>query len=172
MRVQLIVATAVSAAAAVLTAPVAQADPAGETTPGSAPLTAFDVADPAIGGLDPTLLAAVQNATSAAAADGVPVTVTSGWRSPEFQQQLLDEAIVTYGSYQAARRYVQTPEQSRHVVGAAVDIGGPGADQWMIANGPRFGLCQIYANETWHFELSTDLFGACPALLPDAAGAH
>ncbi|MCF6385400.1 M15 family metallopeptidase [Mycobacterium sp. MBM] len=161
-----------SAAAALLSAPVTHAEPADAAAPGTDTLTAFDVADPAIGRLDPTLLTAVQNATAAAAAEGVTVTVTSGWRSPQFQQQLLDEAIVTYGSYPAARRYVQTPEQSRHVTGAAVDIGGPGADSWMIANGPRFGLCQIYANETWHFELSTDLFGTCPALLPDASGAH
>lgn len=170
MRFVLTVAAA--AVAAVLSAPLSHADPSGATAPDSPALTAFDVADPAIGRLDPTLLAAVQNATSAAAAEGVTVTVTSGWRSPEFQQQLLDDAIVTYGTYAAARQYVQTPEQLRHVVGAAVDIGGPGADQWMITNGPRFGLCQIYANETWHFELTTDLFGSCPALLPDAAGVH
>jgi len=167
-----VLTVAAVAAAAVLSAPLSHAEPSGETAPDGPPLTAFDVADPSIGRLAPTLLAAVQNATSAAAAEGVTVTVTSGWRSPEFQQRLLDDAIATYGSYAAARQYVQTPEQSRHVVGAAVDIGGPGADQWMIANGPRFGLCQIYANETWHFELTTDLFGACPALLPDAAGAH
>lgn len=160
------------AVAAVLSASPAHADPAGQTAPPPPALTAFDVHDPAIGRLDPVLLTAVQNATAAAAAEGVTVTVTSGWRSPEFQQQLLDDAIVTYGSYDAARQYVQTPEQSRHVVGAAVDIGGPGADAWMIANGPRFGLCQIYANESWHFELTTDVFGACPPLLPDAAGTH
>lgn len=167
-----VMTVAATAFVAALSAAPAQAEPAEVPAPAPEPLTAFDVADPAIGRLDPTLLAAVQNATSAAAAEGVTVTVTSGWRSPEFQQQLLDDAIVTYGSYPAARRYVQTPEQSRHVVGEAVDIGGPGADQWMITNGPRFGLCQIYANETWHFELTTDVFGACPTLLPDAAGAH
>ncbi|MGK2867962.1 MAG: M15 family metallopeptidase [Mycobacterium sp.] len=161
------------AVAAVCSAPLSHAEPAAEPVADTvAPLTAFDVGDPAIGRLDPILLAAVQNATSAAAAEGVTVTVTSGWRSPEFQQQLLDDAIVTYGSFEAARAFVQTPEQSRHVVGTAVDIGGPGADQWMITNGPRFGLCQIYANESWHFELTTDIFGACPPLLPDAAGAH
>lgn len=168
MRFVLTVAT--MAVAAVLSAPLSHADPTGENAPERPPLTAFDVADPAIGRLDPTLLAAVQNATSAAAAEGVTVTVTSGWRSPEFQQQLLDDAIVTYGSYAAARQYVQTPEQSRHVVGAAVDIGGPGADQWMITNGPRFGLCQIYANEIWHFELAVDSQGRCPPLKPNAAG--
>lgn len=168
--------TVALAVAAILSAPTAQADPTGPvgstTVPEPQPLTAFDVHDPAIAGLDPVLRSAVQNATAAAATEGVTVTVTSGWRSPEFQQQLLDEAIGTYGTYEAARRYVQTPDQSRHVVGAAVDIGGPGADQWMIANGPRFGLCQIYANESWHFELSTDVFGGCPPLLPDAAGTH
>lgn len=170
MRIVLTASTL--AVAAVLSAPLSQADPAHGPVPDPAPLTAFDVHDPAIGRLDPALLTAVQNATTAAAAQGVTVTVTSGWRTPEFQQQLLDDAVATYGSFEAARQYVQTPQQSRHVVGTAVDIGGPGAGQWMIANGARFGLCQIYANETWHFELATDAFGVCPPLLPDAAGAH
>ena len=132
-------------------------------------LSPWDVADPAVGNLAPALLIAVQNAASAAAADGVTMTITSGWRSPEFQQQLLDDAVATYGSMAAARQYVQTPERSRHVLGQAVDIGGYGADQWLIANGARFGLCQIYANEVWHFELATDAAGICPALLPNAA---
>ena len=56
---------------------------------------------------------------------------------------------------------MQTPEQSRHVLGQAVDIGGVDADYWLIANGARFGLCQIYANEPWHFELTADAMGNC-----------
>jgi len=133
-------------------------------------LSPFDVADPAVGNLDPALLIAVQQATTAAAADGVTMTITSGWRSPAFQQQLLDDAVATYGSLAAARQYVQTPERSHHVLGQAVDMGGVGADQWLIANGARFGLCQIYANELWHFELATDAAGNCPPVLPNAAG--
>ena len=129
----------------------------------------FDVSDPAIGRLDPALLSAIQNAAVAAAADGVTMTITSGWRSPEFQQQLLDDAVQTYGSLAAARQFVQTPELSKHVVGQAVDVGGVGADQWLAANGSRFGLCRIYANEIWHFELAADAMGICPPLLPDAA---
>ncbi|ORV40205.1 peptidase [Mycobacterium conspicuum] len=152
--------------------PLAPPDDAGD---GSAPpdgrtLTPFDVQYAAVGRLNPALLAAIQNAATAATADGITMTVTSGWRSPEFQQRLLDNAIQTYGSYAAARQYVQTPEASKHVTGDAVDIGGQGADQWLIANGSRFGLCQIYANELWHFELATDAEGRCPALLPNAAG--
>lgn len=133
-------------------------------------LSPFDLANPAVGNLDPALLAAVQQAAVAAAADGVTMTITSGWRSPEFQQQLLDDAVATYGSFAAARQFVQTPERSRHVTGHAVDIGGPAADDWLIANGGRFGLCQIYANEPWHFELATDAAGDCAPLRPDASG--
>ena len=133
-------------------------------------LTPFDVQNPAIGRLDPPLLAAIQNAATAASAEGIAMTITSGWRSPEFQQHLLDDAVQTYGSFDAARQYVQTPAMSRHVIGQAVDVGGVGADQWLIANGSRYGLCQIYANELWHFELATDAAGICPPLLPTAAG--
>jgi D-alanyl-D-alanine carboxypeptidase len=146
------------------------ADPGDGSLPDGDTLTPFDVQDPAVGRLDPALLSAVQNAATAAAAEGVTMTITSGWRSPEFQQRLLDNAVQTYGSLAAARQYVQTPEQSKHVIGQAVDVGGVGADQWLITNGSRFGLCQIYANELWHFELATDEAGNCPALLPNAAG--
>jgi uncharacterized protein YcbK (DUF882 family) len=133
-------------------------------------LTPFDVQNPAVGRLDLQLLDAIQQAATAAAADGITMTITSGWRSPEFQQRLLDSAVAQYGSLAAAREYVQTPEASKHVIGQAVDVGGVGADQWLIANGARFGLCRIYANELWHFELATDVAGNCPPLLPNAAG--
>lgn len=133
-------------------------------------LTPFDVQNPAVGRLDPQLLDAVQQAAIAASAQGITMTITSGWRSPEFQQRLLDSAVAQYGSLAAARAYVQTPEASKHVIGQAVDIGGVGADQWLIANGARFGLCRIYAIELWHFELATDATGSCPPLLPNAAG--
>ncbi|MGV0814359.1 M15 family metallopeptidase [Mycolicibacterium boenickei] len=149
------------------TVPMTQGD--GSLSEGQV-LTPFDVQNPAIGRLDPRLLAAIQNAANAAAAEGVTMTITSGWRSADFQQSLLDEAVQTYGSLAAARRYVQTPAASRHVSGEAVDIGGLQADHWLIANGGRFGLCQIYANELWHFELVADPAGNCPPLLPDAAG--
>ena len=132
-------------------------------------LSPYDVQNPAVGNLDPNLLTAVQLAAGAAAADGLTLTITSGWRSAAFQQQLLDDAVATYGSIAAARQYVQTPEHSKHVFGQAVDVGGASVDQWLIANGGRFGLCRIYANELWHFELATDAVGNCPPLLPTAA---
>lgn len=155
-------------AVVVIGMPVARADNDGAHSDNQM-LTPFDVADPAVGRLEPALLTAIQNAATAAAADGITMTVNSGWRSPDFQQRLLDNAIQTYGSFAAARQYVQTPAASKHVTGQAVDIGGDAADQWLIANGSRFGLCQIYANEAWHFELAADHDGVCPPLLPNAA---
>lgn len=124
---------------------------------------------PAITGLDPELAAAVRQAADAATADGLDFWVTSGWRSPAFQQYLLDNAVEEYGSLEEARRWVSTPELSAHVSGDAVDIGPTEADYWMIQHGAEYGLCQVYANEIWHFELLTEPGGTCPALREDSA---
>lgn len=132
--------------------------------------SAFDTTEQPISRLDPALLNAVQNAVTAAAADDVTIVITSGWRSRGFQERLFDDGIRQYGSAAAAQQFVASPEASHHVTGNAVDIGGDGASEWMIRNGPRYGLCQIYANENWHFELAVDAGGNCPPLLPNAAG--
>lgn len=124
---------------------------------------------PAITRLDPELAAAVRQAADAAAADGIDFWITSGWRSPAFQQHLLDQAVREYGSLEEARRWVNTPELSEHVSGNAVDIGPTEADYWMIQHGAEFGLCQVYANEIWHFELLTEPGGTCPPLREDSS---
>jgi len=133
-------------------------------------LSPFDVANPVLSQLDPALLTAVQEAARAAEAQGVVLKVTSGWRSKGFQQRLFDDAVVAYGSVEKAAEFVATPEVSKHVTGQAIDIGQAEADRWLIANGRQFGLCQIYANEIWHFELVADANGNCPPLRPNAAG--
>jgi hypothetical protein len=125
---------------------------------------------PSAKGLDPALQRALTRATAAARRDGITVRVTSGRRSKRYQQQLLDEAIVRYGSREIARQYVNTPDRSTHVKGLAVDIGPTDAAYWMIQHGAEFGLCQIYANEVWHFERVTTPGGICPPLLANAAG--
>lgn len=134
----------------------------------SDPVSPHDTELPALGNLDPALLAAVQQAADAAVADGVTMVVTSGWRSAALQQQLLDAATTRYGSREEALKYVSSPEVSHHVPGTAVDIGPTDADSWLSQHGADFGLCQTYANEMWHFELATEPGGECPAMLPDA----
>lgn len=131
-------------------------------------LSPFDDSHPALSNLDPNLLVAVQAAATDAEATGIPMVVTSGWRSPEYQQSLLDEAIITYGSEDEALRWVLTPDRSSHVTGDAVDVGYTDAAYWMMENGSRYGLCQTYANETWHYELAVEPGGACPAPIEDA----
>jgi D-alanyl-D-alanine carboxypeptidase len=134
------------------------------------PVSIFDEHLPTIANLDPDLRVAVRDAATAAAADGVEMSVTSGWRSAAYQQVLLDDATRRYGTFQEARRWVNTPELSTHVTGDAVDIGPTDADDWLNRHGADYGLCQIYANEMWHFELATEPGGTCPAQLPDSAG--
>ncbi|MFI6152300.1 M15 family metallopeptidase [Kitasatospora sp. NPDC051170] len=133
-------------------------------------LSPFDTGAAAVRNLDPALLAALRKAAGDAKAQGVEMSVTSGWRSKAYQQRLLDKAVAKYGSLEQARRFVNTPEKSAHVSGKAVDVGATAADYWMIQHGARYGLCQVYANEIWHFELLTTAGGTCPAPLPDAAG--
>ena len=55
--------------------------------------TVFDDEIPGVANLDPELLAAVRQAATDAADDGVEFFVDSGWRSPEYQEDLLREAV-------------------------------------------------------------------------------
>jgi zinc D-Ala-D-Ala carboxypeptidase len=145
-------------------------DTIGGYLPDNQMLNPFDVANPVVGWLDPPLLTAVQNAARSAASDGIDLKITSGWRTKGFQQRLFDDAIRTYGDVGTAQQYVASPDTSRHVIGRAVDIGRTDADEWLMRNGSQFGLCQIFANEIWHFELAADKDGNCPPLRPNAAG--
>src|SRR5215211_3597725 len=85
--------------------------------------TVFDDDVPAVANLDRDLLGALRQAATRAAADGVYFYVTSGWRSAEYQDRLLREAVSEYGSEQEAARWVATSGTSPHVSGDAVDIG-------------------------------------------------
>ena len=93
--------------------------------------------------LDPALLDALRRARTDAAEDGVELVVNSGWRSEEYQAQLLREAISKYGSEAEAARWVATGTTSPHVSGDAVDLGPPAATAWLSEHGDDYGLCQI-----------------------------
>ena len=130
----------------------------------------FDDETPAVANLDPSLLKALRRAATDAAEDGVELQVNSGWRSPEYQKQLLDEAVSEYGSEEEAARWVATPETSAHVSGDAADIGPVDATSWLSQHGSEYGLCQTYGNEPWHYELRPEAVDdGCPPTYADAA---
>jgi LAS superfamily LD-carboxypeptidase LdcB len=130
--------------------------------------TVFDDEVPGVANLDPALLGALRRAATDAAADGVEFFVNSGWRSPQYQKQLLRDAIPKYGSAREAARWVATPNTSAHVSGDAVDIGPFDATAWLSEHGGRYGLCQIYRNEPWHYELrSAAIDHGCPPMYAD-----
>jgi zinc D-Ala-D-Ala carboxypeptidase len=139
---------------------------AGGAVPAGA--TVFDDEIPGVANLDPDLLGALRQAATDAADDGVEFFVDSGWRSPAYQEQLLHEAVSKYGSEEEAARWVATPSTSAHVSGDAVDIGHSDATAWLSEHGAEYGLCQIYSNEPWHYELRPEASDhGCPPMYAD-----
>lgn len=124
-----------------------------------------DESKPAVTRLNAKLFAALRRAAADAEADGVELRVSSGWRSPALQRRLLREAVSKYGSEEDAAKWVATPETSAHVKGEAVDIGPKKAASWLSEHGVPYGLCQIYKNESWHYELRPNaVTRGCPAM--------
>lgn len=87
--------------------------------------------------------------------------IYSGYRSPERQAQLYQEALRKYGSPQAARRWVAPPGRSNHNHGKAVDISYNGRSlkhapdnvrKWVHENAKKYGLHFPMAHEPWHIE--------------------
>ena len=129
-----------------------------------------EVVLPGTADLDPALRAALGRAATDAAEDGVELVVTSGRRTPEEQEHLLQEAITKYGSEAEAARWVATPKSSAHVSGDAVDLGPVAARAWLSEHGAAYGLCQVYRNEPWHYELRPEAIDhGCPPMHADAA---
>ncbi|HKI23247.1 MAG TPA: M15 family metallopeptidase [Gaiellaceae bacterium] len=130
--------------------------------------TVFDDEIPGVANLDPALLGALRHAATDAAEDGVEFYVDSGWRSPEYQNRLLREAVSEYGSEKEAARWVATPDTSAHVSGDAVDIEQFDATAWLSEHGAEYGLCQVYGNEPWHYELRPKaIYRGCPPMYAD-----
>jgi zinc D-Ala-D-Ala carboxypeptidase len=151
---------------------VLRGDHGGTTTKADGALpdgvTVFDDQYPGVANLDRDLLQVLREAATDAADDGVEFYVNSGWRSREYQNQLLREAVSKYGSEKEAVRWVATADTSAHVSGDAIDIGNVDATAWLSEHGAKYGLCQIYGNEPWHYELRPEAIDeGCPAMYAD-----
>lgn len=101
------------------------------------------------------------------------VTIISGYRSIEAQEEILADEIADVGE-EEAKRWVTEPGYSEHHTGYAVDfsiyyydkdegmrfVDSPAAE-WFLEKGPSYGLIKRYeedkesitqiANEPWHF---------------------
>jgi D-alanyl-D-alanine carboxypeptidase len=153
-----------------LTVPSTASPPSSGEAGGPLPdgTTVFDDEVPGVAKLDPGLLRALRRAATDAADDGVELIVNSGWRSPAYEDRLRREAIAKYGSEAEAARWVATGTTSAHVSGDAVDVGPADATRWLSAQGAAYGLCQVYSNEPWHYELRPEASAhGCPPMYSD-----
>jgi D-alanyl-D-alanine carboxypeptidase len=141
----------------------------GDRTYGAAASAAL-VPAPSARALDPRAAGALAAARSAARKAGYSLVLNSGYRTWARQQRMYDAAVRTYGSAQAARKWVLPPAESTHVRGLALDVGTPAAAAWLSVRGVRWGLCRTYGDEPWHVEYRPDWIqaygGRCPPTVP------
>ncbi|HTV03146.1 MAG TPA: D-alanyl-D-alanine carboxypeptidase family protein [Luteitalea sp.] len=131
-------------------------------------VTPFDGRVSGVARLSAPLRDALRRAARDAARDGVVLVVNSGWRSAAYQDHLYLDAVSHHASEEEAARWVATADTSPHVRGEAVDVGPSRATAWLARHGAEYGLCRIYRNEPWHFELRRDaLDGGCPSMFAD-----
>jgi len=138
---------------------------------GDTPLTESATVDGSIVEIHPLLLARFTVAQSFARADGFELSLTSGFRTLDRQEELFDQEVAIRGSETEASKWVLPPQFSHHPKGLAIDVNYPGdksAAYWLETNGSRFGLCRVYANEWWHFEGIIAPGERCPAPAPNA----
>ena len=131
--------------------------------------TVFDDEIPGVANLDSDLLGALRQAATDAADDGVEFVVDSGWRSPEYQEQLLRRG----GRRSTAQKRKPPagwppPTRLRTCRGTRSTSGPPMPRRGCPQHGAEYGLCQIYGNEPWHYELRPEAGDhGCPPMYAD-----
>jgi D-alanyl-D-alanine carboxypeptidase len=126
--------------------------------------------------VDKRIYPALQQMFDTARSHGIYPTVTSGYRTAEKQQRLLDEKIAEYKAMGCnakeaiarANEWVAAPGTSEHQLGIAVDINADGVRStgkevydWLEQNAYKYGFIRRYpsdkteitgiANEPWHY---------------------
>ncbi len=102
---------------------------------------------------------------TAAAADGVPLPLHSGFRSMAEQQYFYD-CYKTCSCNECIR--AAKPGYSNHQSGRAVDIGmWEGVHAWLVANANRFGFRATVRSEPWHWEYRKRRSHRWPEVCPE-----
>ncbi|GAB5503430.1 M15 family metallopeptidase [Pyruvatibacter sp.] len=111
-----------------------------------------------IDGLDENFYGSLYNLLSAAQGAGHEVSINSGFRSPEHQARLWENALKKYGSPEKARKWVAPPGKSQHNHGTAADLryASDAAKAWIHENAKTHGLHFRMPWEDWHIEPYTD----------------
>jgi soluble lytic murein transglycosylase-like protein len=91
----------------------------------------------------PDVAAAFDRMAAAAAADGLGLIVTSGFRSDAEQARLW--------AANPDPKWVAPPGKSLHRLATELDLGPPAAYGWLARNSERFGFVKRYSWEPWHF---------------------
>lgn len=94
-------------------------------------------------GMRPDVAAAYDEMAAAARADGVVLTVVSGFRSDAEQAELF--------AANPDPTWVAPPGQSLHRCATELDLGPSSAYGWLAANAGHFGFVQRYSWEAWHY---------------------
>jgi hypothetical protein len=95
----------------------------------------------------PDVAAAFDRMAAAAAADGIRLLITNGFRSDAEQAVLF--------ARHPDPKWVAPPGKSLHRYGTELDLGPAAAYGWLAANAPRFHVAKRYEWEDWHFGSST-----------------
>jgi LAS superfamily LD-carboxypeptidase LdcB len=107
-----------------------------------------------IQGMKPDFASKLASFLDAANQSGQKINIKSGYRSPEHQAVLWQNALKKYGSADAARKWVAPPGHSNHNKGSAADLeySSDSAKQWAHQNASKFGLNFRMGHEPWHIE--------------------
>jgi D-alanyl-D-alanine carboxypeptidase len=117
------------------------------------------------------ILPAALEMTSAAKADGITLTYSSGYRSFEYQKYVYAREVKTYGQEMADRESAR-PGASQHQLGTAIDFGSitdafaqTRAGMWLGAHAGKYGFSLSYPKgyegitgyryESWHYRFIT-----------------
>jgi soluble lytic murein transglycosylase-like protein len=94
-------------------------------------------------GMRPDVAAAFDKMAAAAAAAGLTLVVSSGFRSDAEQAELF--------AANPDPQWVAPPGRSLHRCATELDLGPPAAYGWLAANASRFGFLRRYSWEPWHY---------------------
>jgi D-alanyl-D-alanine carboxypeptidase len=110
---------------------------------------------------------------AAAVNDGIRLLIVSGFRSFEYQAQLIRKKLAAGQTIGEILQVNAAPGFSQHHTGMAVDVASPGsrpltedfdgsdAFRWLVGNAGRFGFSMTYPRdnpwgfvyEPWHWSL-------------------